>query len=353
MSNTPELGPTHAARQDPSSPSLLDLPAELRNRVYHYLFPEGRSAVEPLRHGHKNGLTSFSDRLGLLATNYQLYRETTSFLRVPGTHRYRIKPAVNMVDLVTRRKNRLIGERIMNLVYPENENETTIGTFDLVKGTSHVVIPPVLHNNRLLRYWALQRLKFRYTVISANFTSIDSWDTRMRQSVPASLSSVATSIFLQHPVGFNAAEFLWATDGILRAELCVEAKDNTGVMIRKSCFTLRQELLDFLESLVEKHPDRLTGHVLTVSIDENLNVVRADFQSQHGIIRTEHNDMTKLNDPDQRDQWDEKWGWMYDQDQNESTFEKLWSDKDELEEMDLLTHTVIAKHSIQPFVPYE
>ncbi|KAF3038614.1 hypothetical protein E8E12_001850 [Didymella heteroderae] len=61
--------------------SFLVLPAEVRHMIYHYLFPEGRSAVQLLKRNAGKGYISMSDRLGMIATCRQIYREATGVLQ--------------------------------------------------------------------------------------------------------------------------------------------------------------------------------------------------------------------------------------------------------------------------------
>ncbi|KAJ4368660.1 hypothetical protein N0V86_009569 [Didymella sp. IMI 355093] len=67
-----------------SAISFLDLPAEVRNMIYYYLFPEGRSAVQLLKRNVDQGYIDMSDRLGIVATCRQTYKEATSVLQEQG-----------------------------------------------------------------------------------------------------------------------------------------------------------------------------------------------------------------------------------------------------------------------------
>lgn len=69
-------GPEHG-----STIPFLELPAEIRNLIYGYLFPECPAMVQLLARHSGEGYVTISDRLGLLCTCRQVYEETTSFLR--------------------------------------------------------------------------------------------------------------------------------------------------------------------------------------------------------------------------------------------------------------------------------
>ena len=77
-SNAQPVGPQRATC---FNKSLLDLPAEIRNLIYHFLFPEGQSAVRLLARHTGTGYIQMSDRLGILTTCRQVYDETSSFLK--------------------------------------------------------------------------------------------------------------------------------------------------------------------------------------------------------------------------------------------------------------------------------
>jgi hypothetical protein len=63
-----------------TNPSSLKLPAEIRNMIYTWLFPQGRSAVQLLAR-HRGGYIAMGDCLGLLTTCRQVYHEVSSLLR--------------------------------------------------------------------------------------------------------------------------------------------------------------------------------------------------------------------------------------------------------------------------------
>ncbi|KAF2993580.1 hypothetical protein E8E13_000236 [Curvularia kusanoi] len=67
------------ARSDGAGMSFLELPAEIRNMIYSYVFPEG-AALLLARHSGR-GYIAMSDRLELLYTCRQIFEEATSMLK--------------------------------------------------------------------------------------------------------------------------------------------------------------------------------------------------------------------------------------------------------------------------------
>jgi hypothetical protein len=81
-----------------SAISFLDLPAEIRNTIYHYLFPKGRSSVQLLKRNGGKGYIQMTDRLGILSTCNQIYTEAKSVLHEP--HRFTVIQPKTFQELI-------------------------------------------------------------------------------------------------------------------------------------------------------------------------------------------------------------------------------------------------------------
>lgn len=81
-----------------SAISFLDIPAEVRNMIYHHLFPEGRSSVQLLERNGNRGYIQMTDRLGVLSTCRQIYEEAKSVLHEP--HRFTVVQPKTLQQLI-------------------------------------------------------------------------------------------------------------------------------------------------------------------------------------------------------------------------------------------------------------
>lgn len=80
-----------------ANPSFLELPAEIRNMIYTWLFPAGNSAVQLLAR-YNGGYIDMGDCLGLLATCRQVYHELSSLLR--SERRFVVVQPKTIVDVL-------------------------------------------------------------------------------------------------------------------------------------------------------------------------------------------------------------------------------------------------------------
>jgi hypothetical protein len=125
VSEAPSHGNQHAC------PSILDLPAELRNMIYTWLFPTGQSAVRLLAR-HRGGYIDMGECLGLLTTCRQVYDEVSSLLR--SERRFVVVQPKTIVDMAdVDRVPEEVRLQLLSYLCPGNVFKLR---YDLDKGTT-------------------------------------------------------------------------------------------------------------------------------------------------------------------------------------------------------------------------
>lgn len=274
------MGALMLRRQKSDPPSFLDLPAEIRNYIYAYVFPDGGSAVQMVKRNRSKSYMALSNRLGLISTNRQLHQETTSFL-CSNKARLRIKESITIHDLL-KDHHREIGKRILKHVSPIGG----VYTIYLDSAESDKVLPRILHVDQTLRSWGLDCLELKITVHvhdMEDFASLQSWACQTH-SVPQWIQFGAPDIVFQSPKRFQAAQFLLATNNLHRVCLYTQEAADAEPRFRKSLFALQEEVLLFLDYLLKEFPGPSFKSNLIVWIDERLNVSEAEFLLEDGGV---------------------------------------------------------------------
>ncbi|XPS81698.1 hypothetical protein M3J09_013626 [Ascochyta lentis] len=199
-----------------SGMSFIDLPAEVRNEIYEYLFHEGNPVQLLARNG--NGYISMSDRLGLLVTCHQLYREVSSFLRCQG--RLNIVQPKTVFDLTDI-------DRVQVQIFKHLLARGSVQvTCDLDLGTTKIdALPPVFHANREFRELSS---RYMYTETRTKVTASDNFRTLRQSSLSPFIGEGgrrrgqrSTELILCFPLGndieeptscFQASHLIWATE---------------------------------------------------------------------------------------------------------------------------------------------
>lgn len=214
----------------PTTP-FLELPPEVRNEIYTWLFPTGRSAAQLLTR-HNGGYISMSDRLGLLATCKQIHEEVSSLLR--GQRRFKIVQSTTFLDIACVDKEGyrnlgLLEYRIMRHLIP---CATITIHYDLDTHVMNNNIPPLLQTCRDLRQSVAEHM-FAKVVVQVSITNrlreLRQWIDSGRYMIQFENLSYDTRIVLRFPQpddGDSSDTFLRAGDLIWATQLDTDSDES-------------------------------------------------------------------------------------------------------------------------------
>ncbi|KAL1651095.1 hypothetical protein SLS61_005613 [Didymella pomorum] len=293
-----------------SAIAFLDLPAEIRNTIYHHLFPEGRSAVQLLKRNGGKGYIQMTDRLGVLSTCSQIYKETTSVLLAPG--RLVVVQPKTFQELI--RKLWMDGEED-EIYYDSDEVESFdnyILQYMIPEGgirlnydlDSHRLVrkaPTLMYTEHWLREMCIMNpagahITALMRTISAksafgNFHPLQAWindghanPTRwgegvdFRSEIILAFDSSAWSL---SDVGIDATAFLRATRRLQKPDMVyVKVKSWASCRWAMQPWTvsdIQARVLLFMWHLIQDYPDARKGLCPTIWLDGTLWPVKAEF----------------------------------------------------------------------------
>ena len=281
---------SHSAQ--PSGMSFLDLPPEIRNAIYRWLFPTGRSAVQLLAR-HSGGYISMSDRLALLLTCRQIYNEASSVLQCQ--RRFKIvqpKTIFEVLDVLDTRDMTTTFSLIRYIV-PDMEIKMH---YDLDHHIMNNDIPPIFHASPFREYSA-RDLRARITAtisISGDLQELRKWVQSGRSTIGMDFETI--HIILRFPQVddkdvmhscLQAAELISATSGLSRytyVSAVIAGKDGSRTDDGQDLFFINASLLLFVHTILKKIPGGAMRQCPSIWINQNLEISHADLEHEDGTI---------------------------------------------------------------------
>ncbi|KAJ4368661.1 hypothetical protein N0V86_009570 [Didymella sp. IMI 355093] len=292
--DTPEeqLSPHSPTPKVPASQPLvmffLDLPPEIRNEIYKWLFPTGPSAAQLLAR-RSGGFIQMSDRFTLLETCRQVYEEVSSLLR--GQRRFVVKQPKTLTDVMEANHEEIEAE-IIEYVVPKFEIDLH---YDLDNGSMSSNGTSILHVSREIRYLAASYANIRIgaRVSTTNLGRLEPWIHSGRARIAAEtypfdqhthleLRTPRTSDENVADLRIDGVELLWATSGLnpftmVRTVACDEeeaAQEDATELV-----DVRAGLLLFIHTLIKKFPGGICPEIW---LRRDLHVAFADLQLEDG-----------------------------------------------------------------------
>ncbi|KAF3038615.1 hypothetical protein E8E12_001939 [Didymella heteroderae] len=281
--------------QIPTSPparAFLDLPPEIRNLVYKWLFPTGASAAQLLAR-RSGGYIQMSDRYTLLETCRQIYNEASLLLR--GQQRFVIKQPKTLFDLMDRGDCE-IEEKIVANVIPDRRIDIR---YDLDHCTVSSEGASMLHVSRDFRrrvaYYASIRLTAALSV-TGDFRRLNRWalsgqdcipdiddesfdqTSRIKLLVPR-ISGGDEGVFI-----FDVVELIMATNDIFdftHVRIVVRDEEDTTLEDDQNLQDVKTGLLLFVHSLIKKS---LGSQCPKMWLRRDLRVAFADLEHTDGSV---------------------------------------------------------------------
>ena len=284
--------PSHGIQR--AGPSFLDLPAEIRNIIYTWLFPTGRSAVQLLAR-HRGGYIDMGECLGLLTTCRQVYDEVSSLLRTE--HRFVVVQPKTIVDMLYHyhaEGSREISRRIMNYICPHDVQLH----YDIDKRTTEKSGPPLFDVCKKLRKLCNFLIYMKVTVsVSYPFRGLEEWARSVYDYIEETRSScLQITLTLRLPKtdsNGNAAFYLPAAR-IFRAikdlipwrifKVVAADEDEANVKASIDLTTICHNLIVLVYHLLKLSPDPFHQPTPPIWIDTDLRVSHAEIECEDGRI---------------------------------------------------------------------
>jgi hypothetical protein len=297
-----------------SAISFLDLPAEVRNMIYYYLFPEGRSAVQLLKRNVCKGYIDMSDRLGIVATCRQIYKETTGVLQEQG--RLVISQPKTLKELIQELwiddgvcydsdDGELFDHHILQHVVPL---EGIRVDYDLDRRVLLSNAPALMYTNQWLRDMCIStpggaRITALCRATSAKssfneFQALQTWikdghANPTRWDGPCDFKTkiiLAFDISVHIPpadIEFDATAFVRATRRFQRPHLVqVEVISWARCAMRsETVVDIQTRVLLFMWNLIRKHPETRQDPCPTIWFNGMLQPLKAEFVDKKGGVR--------------------------------------------------------------------
>lgn len=286
--------PSHGFQR--ASPSFLELPAEIRNMVYTWLFPTGRSAVQLLAR-YQGGYIDMGGCLGLLTTCRQIYDEVSSLLR--SDRRFEVVQPKTFVDMF--KDYRMPPLRfilwVRDYICPDHVLEIR---YDIDKRTKEKTGPPLYDICQKLRDGCIWRCFYfmKVTVsISYPFKGLEEWG----QSVSGYLNAIRSCnkkivFILRLPqadsdgktnIYLPAVRLFRGTMGIYPyPEFKVVGvdgdEDEANVRPLTDLASIGKKLLIFVYHLLGLSSDPLHQPIPRIWIDKDLQVSHAEIEDEYG-----------------------------------------------------------------------
>lgn len=273
--------------------SFFDLPPEIRNEVYNWLFPTGRSAAQLLAR-RNGGYIPMSDRFDILATCRQVYEEASSLLR--GQHRFAIVRPKTLFDVMEANFED-VEAKIIEYVTPDCVINVNYDLDHHIMSSDPV---SVLQVSRELRERNAYHLTIQITATIAaagDLRKLRQWTQSGRWQISPvaglALGQFARIVLLfSRPSRdsiagshFDVAELLWATRELpwhANVEAVVADEEETTLRANKDLLHICAILLLFIHTLISQSSN---GSICPkIWMNEELEVVYADVQREDGSI---------------------------------------------------------------------
>lgn len=307
----------------PSTMSFLGLPAEIRNMVYHYPFPEGRSAVQLLKRNTGTGYIAMSDRLGLMATCRQIYKEASSVLK----HRRRflvVKPKTLkrlLQDLFWEElddEEELSRNHILQHIIP---SEGIKFKYDLDNQSLDRNAPGLMYTDQWLRDMCIMdyaggciSAEMKATTVKSDFQGFQTLQKWIKDGHADPISDgeppyFKTRIILEFHISdrarpedarFDGTALLRATRRLHKPKTALQVDVKDGGRWESSSGTvddIHARVLLFMWKLIEDLPKRRTGPCPAIWVDDLLWPREAGFIDEDGKIHIVSNKWTSRHGP--------------------------------------------------------
>ncbi|KAF3050571.1 hypothetical protein E8E11_006010 [Didymella keratinophila] len=300
--NAAERSPGHSSDLvpiDDSQPlvmSFLDLPPEIRNIIYKWLFPKGKAAAQLLvkRNG---GYLQMSDRFTILETCHQIYQEVSSLLR--GQQRFVVKQPKTLTELLDSDDDYAdfsVESRIFHYTHPEHHIDFH---HDLDHSTVSNKEVALLHVSQGIRQRVAGYNTIRITAalsVTGGFQRLRQWvhsgrnlisdlgDESFAQSNRIELRIPQASCDNNGNFTIDTMELISATydlDSITSMQTVVYEEQKTTPGDDQELHGIRAGLLLFIHTLIKKSPD---GTCPKIWMRRDLRVAFADFEYEDGSI---------------------------------------------------------------------
>ena len=288
--------PSHGIQR--ASPSFLGLPGEIRNMVYTWLFPMGRSAVQLLAR-HRGGYIDMGECLGLLTTCRQVYDEASSLLRTERRFVV-VQPntIIDMLDPYRAGGSHEVSRRIWNYVCPHGVQLR----YDIDKRTTEKIGPPLSDICKRLRKLCLLLTYMKVTVsVSYPFHGLEEWAQSVSGYLGAAKSNgqncITVILLLPQTDSNGKKEFYLPAVRLVRATKDLGARTTLRVVTANTdenkanveestdLGSFGQNLLLFIRDLLEMSPDPFNEPIPRIWIHKDyLEVSHAEIEAEDGRV---------------------------------------------------------------------
>lgn len=288
--------------------SLLDLPAEIRNMIYHHLFPAGRSAVQLLRRHKGKSFIAMSDRLGIVATCRQIYNEATSVLH--EQHRLVVLEPKTLTTLIQklraednpRNKHKGPPGLILQHIIPK---EGVSFDYDLDDQTLVREAPAIMYTERWLRedcYLSPAGIRITANMTTTSgkssfqeFEALQTWiedgnaDPLVLRWLPDlnikfNLTFVSSISVSPADIQLDATAFLRATRGLHTANRIQVKIVPVPEEHYSSVNDIRMRVLVFMWNLIQNHAETGSALCPTIWVNGLLWPLNAEFIDTDGAV---------------------------------------------------------------------
>lgn len=256
----------------PPARSFLNLPPEIRNIIYKWIFPKGPSAAQLLAR-RSGGYLQMSDRFTLLETCRQIHQEVSSLLR--GEQRFVIKQPKTLIDVLDN-DNEEIGQKIIQSIIPTGQIKIR---YDLDQHTVSNDMNFLIQISKDFCFHVAKFTEVRITAaisVASDFQKLERWVQSGRAQVamtdacdPVRSALIELQVlqtddeYEENPMTDGAA-LLWAV-----RDLPVYAQVQTVVYDgsekrkedKQELHNVRAGLLLFIHRLIRKSPDAICPQI--------------------------------------------------------------------------------------------
>lgn len=272
--------------------SFLDLPPEIRNIIYKWLFPKGPAAAQLLVK-RNDGYLQMSDRFTILETCRQIYQEVSSLLR--GQQRFLVMPSTSLFTLMDAGQYTVEG-MILDYLMPD-------GYIDFHYDLDHFTVSSerayLLHVSQGLRSRVAHPATIRMTAalfVTGGFQRLKQWTQSGRNSIPnfhGDRFAHLTQIELHIPriscndnrnFTMDTMEFISAardSDPTTEVRTVVYDEQEITSGDDQELQSIRAGLLLFIHALIKKYPE---GMCTKMWLQRDLRVAIADMRYRDGSI---------------------------------------------------------------------